>query len=187
MEGGWCSPYISYIASLRKQVGMFSPPSLPIQVKGLCYDYFLKSTNASLEAYQWMPKIDSYVRQPYVFENKWSSLITQFRLENEGLGNKHPVSGYPRRQFCPVCPEHGIPISGPHVLFFCSALDSLRSETGIKTFIQSCAKNDLTWEEAYFSYINGRDASKNDVLPYVHLERAKTMFMMRALWLSKWE
>ena len=187
MEGGWCSPYISYIASLRKQVGMFSPPSLPIQVKGLCYDYFLKSTNASLEAYQWMPKIDSYARQPYVFENKWSSLITQFRLENEGLGNKHPVSGYPRRQFCPVCPGHGIPISGPHVLFFCSALDSLQSETCIKTFIQSCAKNDLTWEEAYFSYINGRDASKNVVLPNVHLERAKTMFMMRALWLSKWD
>ena len=152
---------------------MFSAPSLPIQVKGLCYEHFLKTTNECLEAYRWMPKIGSYARQPYVFENKWSSLITQFRLENEGLGNKHPVIGYPRKQFCPVCPGYGVQISGPHVLFFCSALDSLRAGTGIKAFINSCAGNDLTWEETYFSYINGHDGSKNVVPPKVHLERAK--------------
>ena len=187
MEGGWCSPYLSYIASLRKHVGMFSAPSLPIQVKGLCYEYFLKTTNTCLDAYQWMPKMSSYARQPYVFENKWSSLITQFKLENEGLGNKHPVNGYPRKQFCPVCPTYDVLISGPHVLFFCSALDSLRRETGIKTFIESCTTNDLTWEETYFSYVNGLDSSKNAVPPNVHLERAKNMFLMRALWLSKWE
>ena len=112
LEGGWNSPYLRYIASLRRQVGLFSAPSLPSSVKGLCNEYFLNQVNEVLESHEFIPQLANFSKQKYVTENKMTSVIVQFKLANEGLGNKHPIQGYARKKFCPLCPGD-IPISGP--------------------------------------------------------------------------
>ena len=117
-----------------------------------------------------------------------SSVISEFKLANEGLGNKHPVPGFTRKKFCPLCPNE-VPISGPHVIFFCDSLKALRSDNGIAAFLNSCMSEGMSWERAYHSYINGFNSlSKPSAIPlHEHYSRAKCVHQMRSLWLSKWD
>ena len=186
LEGGWNSPYLRYIASLRRQVGIFSAPSLPSSVKGLCNEYFLKQVNEVLESHEFIPQLATFSKQKYVTENKMTSVIVQFKLANEGLGNKHPIQGYARKKFCPLCPGD-IPISGPHVIFFCQPLERLRHETGIFSFLENCTSQGLSWQKAYLMYLNGLSFADKSLSIVEYYERAKAIHDMRSLWLSSWE
>ena len=184
----WASPYLHYISSLRTQLGLFAAPSSPISVKGFCYEYFLKHVNQVLDKCEWISDLSSFSRQAYVSENKMSAVISEFKLANEGLGNKHPVQGYTRRKFCPLCPDE-VPISGPHVIFFCDSLKALRNENGIAAFLESCMSEGKSWEEAYHSYINGYSPSSKPAPISIneYYNRAKCIHLMRSFWLSKWD
>ena len=185
IEGSWNSPYLQYISSLRRRVELYKAPSLSMHVKGLCYEYFLAETNSVLKRMEWMPTIDSFSRQPYVSENQFSSVISQFKLANEGFGNKHPIKGFSRLQFCPLCPRNTL-ISGLHVIFMCGSLKSLRKSTGIALFMTQCALKGYSDEEAYKLFVNGYDSSRNQISIAAYLERAKCLNDLRAFWLSQW-
>ena len=185
MEGSWNSPYLQYIASLRRQVGLYKAPSLSLYVKGLCYEYFLTETNRVLKGMEWMPTIDSFSKQSYVSENHLSSVITQFKLANEGFGNKHPIKGFSRLQYCPLCPSNTL-ISGLHVIFICGSLTPLRTSTGIALFMTQCALKGLSDQEAYKLFVNGYDSSRNLISTEAYLERAKCLNDLHAFWLSTW-
>ena len=185
LEGSWDSPYLQYISSLRRQVGLFQAPSLPVSVKGLCYENFLAQTNSILEGMEWMPKIESFTRQAYVSENQLSSVIAQFKLANEGFGNKHPIKGFSRLRYCPLCPINTL-ISGLHVVFICGALKPLRRNTGVALFMTQCALKGYSDDEAYRLFVNGYDSSKHLISIEAYFERAKCLNDLRSLWLSKW-
>ena len=186
LEGGWDSPYLRYIASLRRLVGMFSAPSLTLSVKGICNEYFLGHVNGVLESHEYIPQLKTFSRQKYVTENKMTSVIATFKLANEGFGNKHPIHGYARRKFCALCPGE-IPISGPHVIFFCKSLEMVRCETGIISFLNDCTSQGLSWKRAYLMYINGLSPADKHLSVREYYERAKVIDLMRNLWLSSLE
>ena len=116
MSGSWHSPYLTYIYSIRTKLGIFSAPTLPVIWKQMSNSHFLTSLNNSIVHLPWLQPLDSFQRLPYVCESKWSSVISEFRLGVEGLGNKNPRSGYNRKPFCPVCPLLQ-PNSGIHLLY----------------------------------------------------------------------
>ena len=133
----------------------------------------------------WLQPLDSFQRLPYVCESKWSSVISEFRLGVEGLGNKNPRSGYNRKPFCHVCPLLQ-PNSGLHLLFSCSSLSRLRVDTGISSFLTACFVRGVSLNEAYRLFISGFDSEKKSLSQESFHERAKCMNDMRQLWLSKW-
>ena len=118
-------------------------------------------------------------------ESKWSTVISEFRLGCEGLGNKQPRSGYNRKPLCPVCPQ-SVPNSGLHLLFMCSALSRLRVDSGISSFISACSIRGLSLEKTYHLFITGLNSGGVAVSRDVFFERAKCMHDMRQLWLTKW-
>ena len=118
-------------------------------------------------------------------ENELSAVITEFKFDNAGLGNKAPRVGYPRKLFCPVCPTHHL-VSSFHVLFVCSSLARLRMESGIQSFINSCTLKNISLEAAYGLFVYGEDCDGKEIQLMSYFERAKCMKDMRQLWLSKW-
>ena len=133
----------------------------------------------------WLQPLDSFQRLPYVCESKWSSIISEFRLGVEGLGNKNPRTGYNRKQFCPVCPQLQ-PNSGIHLLFSCSSLSRLRVDTGISSFLTACTVLGVSLDEAYQLFISGFDSKRKQISQESFRDRAKCMHDMRKLWLTKW-
>ena len=129
--------------------------------------------------------LKKFVMLPYVCESEWSTVISEFKLESEGLGNKHPRNGRPRKPYCPVCPVK-VENSGFHLLFCCSSLSKLRFETGISSFMTDCAMKKLSLHDSYILFVNGENSAKSPVSVSEYLERGKSMFDMRKLWLSKW-
>ena len=185
LSGGWTSPYLQYISAVRSKLGLFATPSVPKVWKQLTYEHFLSRTNADASSFASIRPLKSFSRLPYVCESDWSTVITEFKLQNEGLGDKCPRQGRQRQPFCPVCPVRQ-PNSGLHMLFCCSSLTSLRSETGISSFMTLCTWKGFSMQETYAMFVNG-EASDGSLLPVPeYLERGRCMHDMRKLWFSKW-
>ena len=185
LSGGWTSPYLLYISSVRSKLGVFQAPSDPKVCRHLATQHFLSKTNAIAASLDWIRPQEKFLRLPYVSESKWSSVITLFKFGNEGLGNKQPRKGRLRQPFCPVCPVR-VANCGLHMLLDCSSLSRLRAETGISTFVNLCAWKGYSMEDTYCMYVNGEDSTKSLVPVTNYLERGKCMHSMRELWFSKW-
>ena len=185
MSGAWHSPYLTYIHSIRAKLGIFSAPTVPSVWKQISNRHFLDSLNRMIVHLPWLQPLDRFQRLPYVCESKWSSVISEFRLGVEGLGNKNPRTGYNRKQFCPVCPQLQ-PNSGIHLLFSCSSLSRLRVDTGISSFLTACTVLGVSLDEAYQLFISGFDSKRKQISQESFRDRAKCMHDMRKLWLTKW-
>ena len=185
LSGDWDSVYLSYISSVRSKLGLFGALSRHKVWKKTTYDYFLNKTNATAETMLCVGPLNSFSRLPYVSKNVWSSVITEFRMENEGLGNKNPRGGRQRKPFCPVCPVR-VFSSGLHLLFCCSSLAALRATTGITSFMNQCNWKGLSLQESYCMFVNGYNTDKGSIPVSAYIERGKCMNDMRELWLSKW-
>ena len=185
MSGSWQSPYLAYISSIRTKLGVYSAPYIPAVWKQVSNKYFLSTLNKQIVQLPWLQPQDSFQRLVYVCESKWSTVIAEFRMGCEGLGNKQPRPGYNRKPYCPVCP-HQQPNNGMHVLFSCSSLSKLRSDTGISSFLTSCSIRGVALAEAYRMFITGLDSENKAISRSTYHERAKCMNDMRQLWLTKW-
>ena len=185
MSGTWNSPYMTYMCSIRTELGIFSSTNNPKFWKPLSSKYFLDKSNNSLSMYSSINPLEELSRAKYVSENEMSSIITKFKFDTADLGEKAPRAGYPRKQYCPLCPvQHKS--SCFHVVFVCSSLSALRSATGIKTFITTAAVMNINLEKAYALFVNGLDCYNNSVSLEDYYERARCMRDMRLEWLSKW-
>ena len=185
MSGSWTSPYLANIYAIRSQLGIFDAPDILSSWKQLSQEYFLRIINGSLANLPHIQPLESLQRMSYVCENKLSTVISEFRLGCENLGNKKPRLGYNRKLFCPVCPLI-LPNSGQHLLFKCSSLSDLREKTGIASFLTSCSLRGLSDADSYSIFVSGLDAGENAISKNSFFERAKCMREMRELWLSKW-
>ena len=185
LSGSWSSPYLKYISSIRSRLGIFTAPSVPRVWKGLSYEYFLSQTNAAMSSLLWIRPLKSFARLPYVCESSWSTVISEFKFQNEGLGDRCPRQGRPRKPTCPVCPVMETNC-GLHLLFCCSSLSSKRAETGISSFITLCEWKGYTLTETYAMFVNGEDSDGDPLSVADYLYRGKCMHDMRKLWLSKW-
>ena len=185
MSGAWLSPYLSNICAIRARLGIFDASPNYDDWKPLSQKHFIESINSNLLTLPHIQPLVSLQRLPYVCESKWSTVISELRLGCEGLGNKKPRSGYNRKPFCPVC-QLNLPNSGQHLLFSCSSLSALRSNTGISSFMTACLLRGFTVDECYSMFVSGLDSKKKTIDRSSHLERARCMHDMRELWLSKW-
>ena len=185
LSGVWPSPYMNYIFSLRSRLCLLGIPKQFIDWKHQIYAHFLNVANVNISHLHCIKQLKTFVRQPYVCESEWSTVISEFKLENEGLGNKQPRNGRPRKPYCPVCPMK-FENSGFHLLFCCSSLAKLRAESGISTFIMICAMKGVSLYETFVLYINGLSSEKKSIGKSAHLERGKAMFDMRKKWHSLW-
>ena len=186
LSGTWASPYLDYISAVRSKLGIFSAPLQPVVWKRLSYKYFLSLTNATTSPNWWLRPLDGFERLAYVSESKWSTIISEFRLGCEGLGNKQPLEHHTRKPWCPVCPQLHQPNDGHHLLFICSSLAALRRTTGIASFMTSCTLKSLGSLEAYSLFISGLNCHRKPIGISDYYERARCMRDMRELWLSKW-
>ena len=185
LSGLWRSTYSSYICSIRSRLGLFSAPHVPRVWKKSIYDHFIMEANAAISSHSWVMPIDSLSRSSYVCESEWSTVITQFKLGVEGLGDKQPRTGHFRKPFCPVCPVN-VENSGIHMLFTCGSLAKLRAETGISSYMNVCLLKGKPLDEIYRLFLNGYDSNLNPVSVPDYLQRGRCMSDMRSLWLSKW-
>ena len=160
-------------------------PVLHSKIHEITDKYFVHKTNMALSKLQWVHPIEKFSRQPYVSENQLSTTITEFKFENENLGNKAPRSDRPRMKHCPLCPVPSLN-SGIHLLFNCPALSRIRSHTGISSYINQCTLFNLSIEDAYRRFVNGQTASGYELSVENYLERAKCMHVMKTVWFSKW-
>ena len=185
LSGVWASPYLDYISSVRSKLGLYKAPRTQGSWRRLVFDHFLNSSNNALAGLSCIRPLKRFARLPYVCESDWSTVISEFKLESEGLGNKHPRNGRPRKPLCPVCPVR-LENSGFHLICCCSSLSKLRSETGISSFMNVCALKGFSALQAYELFVNGEDSSNKPVTMSAYLERGKSLHDMREYWFSLW-
>ena len=185
MSGTWASPYMSYIYSLRSELGVYTASHIPSFWKLKTSQYFLDKCNAALANYCYVAKMTNFSRLKYVCENDLSSIITKFKYDNADLGNKTPRPGYSRKLFCPLCPTPH-KTSCFHILFVCSSVSVPRATTGIQSFITVLTLKGVSLEDAFMIFVNGLDSDRKAVSMSSYLERARCMNDMRSEWLSRW-
>ena len=185
LSGGWVSPYLLHISSIRATLGLYSATSVQGVFKNSVCDYFLSSINSSASSHQWIMPLKKLKRKDYVCESLLSAVITEFKFECAGLGNKQPRLGHVRKPLCPVCPVNA-PNTGLHLLFICGSLSLLRWQTEIQFFLNLCLRKGFSLEETYRLFVNGYDWNNNPISKTDYLERAKCMNDMRDLWFTKW-
>ena len=185
LSGSWASPYLAYILGIRSKLNIFAASSQPRVWKHLTNKYFLSQVNTKILLSTSLKPIEGLLRLNHVYESKWSTVITEFRLGCEGLGNKQPRDGHTRKVFCPVCPDVQ-PNNGHHLLFHCSSLSALRAETGITSFNTACRIKNIDSQETYTLFITGYNSNRKEVSLADFIDRAKCMNAMRERWLSKW-
>jgi hypothetical protein len=156
LSGGWASPYLMHISSIRATMGLFSAASDQGNFKRSVCDYFLSTVNISASSHQWILPVKRFMRADYVCENILSAVITEFKFECAGLGNKQPRLGHVRKPFCPVCPVN-VPNTGLHLLFTCGSLSRLRWQTEIQFFVNLCLRKGFSLEVTYRLFVNGFD------------------------------
>ena len=154
LSGVWVSPYMSYMCSIRSELGIFSSTNIPSFWKPLSSKYFIEASNSALSGYKWIRPILSLTRASYVCENELSSVITKFKFDNAALGNKMPRVGYPRKPLCPLCPVL-YTSSCLHLLLVCGSVANLRTESGIQSFVTSCLLKNHSLEYCYELFVNG--------------------------------
>ena len=154
-------------------------------MKSLTGAYFLAHVNSIAASISFLLPIENLSRAYYVCEDVNSSVITQFKLDCAGLGDKQPRLAYARKPFCPACPVR-VPNTGLHLLFSCGAVSALRIETGIQSYVTLCQHKGLSLTDSYLHFVNGLDTNGNPVSKHEYLERGKCMRDMRDTWLSKW-
>ena len=185
MSGGWHSPYLTHISNIRATLSMFDTVPAPSVMKMLTNEFFIAKTNSIVSSMPWIMPIMKLSRSLYVCENEFSSVITEFKLDCAGLGDKQPRLGHVRKPFCPVCPVN-VPNTGIHLLFTCGSVADIRLETGIQSFISQCLHNGFSLVESYRMFVNGLDTSRRLISRFEYLERGKCMRNMRDLWFTKW-
>ena len=82
LSGGWSSPYLDYISSVRSELGIFSSPSSHCVWKRACSVYFINKANAAADGLTCVRPLKELSRLQYIQENYWSVVITEFRMEN---------------------------------------------------------------------------------------------------------
>ena len=169
----------------RVTLELFSPVPAPSEMKSLVGDYFLAKLNTSISSLNWVLPVERLCRSSYVCEAENSSVITQFKLDCAGLGDKQPRLGHSRKPLCPACPLN-VPNTGIHLLLSCESVTALRIETGIQSFIVECEQNGLSLSECYKNFVNGLDSHSKPVQKQLYLNRGNCMKNMSNLWLSKW-
>ena len=176
---------MSYISNIRGILKVFSPVPAPSVLKSLISEHFLAKINLQLDSYNWLLPIPKLARACYVSENKFSSVISKFKLDCAGLGDKQPRLGYVRQSICPVCPSQATN-TGIHLILQCTSVSTLRNETGIQSFLSQCLLKGLTLQECYSHFINGLDSNGNSIAVKDYLGRGKCLRDMRDAWLDKW-
>ena len=88
VKGGWPSPYLKYVSSIRTWLLFFKASSDPKVSQKIIYDHFLQNVNAAVVAHKWILPLKVLRREPYVSENVLSSVITEFKYENEAISNQ---------------------------------------------------------------------------------------------------
>ena len=185
LSGAWKSPYLEYISSIRSKIRIYSAVSNPKVWRDQISKYFLTRTNETTSKLKYILPIQTFLRCPYVCESKWATVITEFKFENEGLGNKHPRTGKSMQPVCPLCPFIE-PNNGVHLIISCRSLSKLRNKTGITRFINLCKLKGYSSEETYSMFVNGQDSNKTQISKSDYVERGKWLQEMRKWWLSKW-
>ena len=185
LSGNWSSPYLRHISNLRGLLHIHSAEPAPSILKGLINEHFLAQTNIVVSSMNWIQPILELTRQNYVCENEFSSVISQFKLDCAGLGDKKPRTGHCRKQFCPVCPINH-PNTGLHLLLECGSLSDLRRKTGLSSFLEQCLMKNLSPSQCYSYFVGGMTSDGHQLSRLNYLQRGKAMRDMRDLWLSKW-
>ena len=185
LSGVWASPYVQYISNIRGKLSLFEPVPAPSLMKNEIGEHFLADINTKVACLNWVPPLEKLSRAPYVCENEFSPVITEFKLDCAGLGDKQPRLGYNRQPQCPACPQRA-PNTGLHLLFHCSSISPLRLVSGIQSYIAQGLHNGLDLSACYRNFVNGLDTTNKPVPMRAYLERGRVMKNMRDLWLSKW-
>ena len=187
LSGDWVSPYYSYICKIRCSLKMFDVPASMMILQSQISDWFLDSTNDKIISLS-LPSIRpivSLTRLQYVCESDYSSVISEFKFSNAGLGNREPRLGYHRMTVCPLCPQQ-FPNTEFHLVMQCSSVANLRSTTKIISFINNCKLKGLSSKVTYDLFINGFDSDKTQITVGCYIERGRCLHDLREFWLSKW-
>ena len=104
-----------------------------------------------------------------------SKIFHEFMSMNAGLGNRCALEGRDRMIECPICTAD-TSLNEIHLLMECNALESIRSETGIRNFMNS--RSDMSSRELYQDFWHG--SKERPTLT----KRIKAADEMRAKYLS---
>ena len=126
-------------------------------------------------------------------------------MDQPPLGHKAPRPGMGRLAFCPACPnllQTPSPLSSRHdfdlllkiecmfyrhVLEQCKAIETSRSQEGIRTFYDECRSAGLSSETTFRYYILGLNVKGDAISVKDHLSRGGSLMRLTEAWLEIWE
>jgi len=109
-------------------------------------------------------------------------------MDQPHLGHKRPRPGLQRLYWCPSCLNLGsrVHLTSRHVFESCPAVEGVRKDLGITSFINSCLEAGRSRARAYKNFLLGLDGRNNKVEPKDYLERGASLKELTDAWLESW-
>ena len=193
LHGGWKSPYIEYIARVRREVGLGSGP-LTVRLINLGVSHhFLNILNEKLYRMR-LPVGHSVTKLRvwrHVGECERSKELSAWLVGQAQLGHKAPRKGYPRLRYCPVCSGgrrdiRPVLLTDRHVLQVCPAVTGDRGELRITAFMAACRARGFSHQKAFSAYLCGLSEELTEVGRPELLARGGALLELRLRWLGMW-
>ena len=185
LEGGWKSPYISYIAKIRQSLQLHYAPPTTSFLRLHLNTWFINKTNLEISRLDLpcVAPIESFTRSRYVVERSGCSTLASFKFANAGLGNRGPRSGRQRTSVCSLCSGC---LDEVHVSFVCPLMeDYRRNNTDLVVFRTMCEAGGFLPRLAFRMYVTGLDW-RNEPIPLTqYLNRGVILQNLTKEWLCR--
>ena len=182
LYNGWDSPYLHYIAQIKREVQMIRGPVSRKHVDIVLGHHFLKDLNSSILALN-LPALDIGSKRTHtrhVNETEPSSVLSTWLMDQGPPGFKAPWIGYKRQTRCLVCGSGDT--SSIHVLLKCKGVSDARVEAGIEKFIDEYRVLRKSRLDIYKEYLRGEE-----VMIKEYLDRGNAIKKVQYVWLERWK
>ena len=185
LEGGWKSPYLSYIAKIRQELQLlYAVPTISF-LKLHLNMWFLNKTDMEVSQLNLpcVAAMESFSRSSYVCEHDGCSTLACFKFGNARLGNRMPRPGRQRTSVCSLCSGC---LDEVHVAFVCPVMDDYRrAHTDLVTFSTMCRARGILPRLTFKMYVTGLNW-KGDPIPITQLlSRGLVLKNLTREWLSR--
>ena len=212
LSGKWRSPYMTYISSIKQEIGLVRGPVSRKQVEIVVDHHFSQACRKEvrrmgLSALEPLPKRG---RLSFICESEASETLCQWMADQAPLGHKRPREDGSRYRWCPPCSTRGVAVqltarqaSSPrlhfspcilsllfaspiprHVLLECQAACATREETGIAEFMRQAKAAGRSRDSAAQLFLSGKDLEGEPIAAGEWLDRGAALKTLQEQWLA---
>ena len=171
--GGWDSPYLKYMNSVREKVGLLVLPETSLEIEKATRRVMVQEINEKIGKFKEKPVIKRFKklkRARSSIEGENAMWINKMIM---GVSGVNLVGG--EGEWQAYCKEDGMKNTEFHCMTSCIATAKIRKETGIVRFFNIARMKGTKLKSAYRQFVMGLDEHENEIDFETYMNRGEAV------------